>query len=179
LMDVYGDGKSTLWELIMTHPNARHRPEEMRIKHEQNLQSIIPKGERYILTYAANLNRGAKFSDLYQHVDDGMLKLFDEISHRAKFYYGRYDIKCRSIEDLKQKKNFTILEFNGSGAEPNHPKRCALLAIDERMEIFTGSEKKFGIAGREGYGDIGVRMQVSGFRIRRDQIKCEAPIPYV
>jgi hypothetical protein len=120
LMDVYGDDKSPLWELIMAHPNARHRPDEMRIKHEQHLNDIIPKGERYILTYAANLNRGAKFSDLYQYVDEGMLKLFDEISHRAKFYYGRYDIKCQSIEDLKQGKNFTILEFNGSGAEPNH-----------------------------------------------------------
>ena len=94
LMDVYGDGKSNLWELIMAHPNARHRPDEMRIKHEQNLQTIIPKGERYILTYAANLNRGAKFTNLYQHVDDEMLKMFDEISRRAQFYYGRND-GCR------------------------------------------------------------------------------------
>jgi len=120
LMDVFGDGKSTLWELILAHPNARHRTEEMRIKHEENLQKIIPKGERYILTYAANLNRGAKFTDLYNYVDEELLKIFDAISHRAKFYYGRYDIKCQSIEDLKQGENFTILEFNGSGAEPNH-----------------------------------------------------------
>jgi hypothetical protein len=48
------------------------------------------------------------------------LKIFDEISLGAQFYYGRYDIKCQSIEDLKKGKNFTILEFNGSGAEPNH-----------------------------------------------------------
>ena len=120
LMDVFGDGKKTLWELILAHPNARHRTDEMRIKHEENLQKVFPKGERYILTYAANLNRGAKFSDLYHHVDDALLKIFDSISHTAQFYYGRYDIKCESIEDLKQGKNFTILEFNGSGAEPNH-----------------------------------------------------------
>ena len=120
LMDVFGDGKRTLWELILAHPNARHRTDEMRIKHEENLQKVFPKGERYILTYAANLNRGAKFSDLYHHVDDALLKIFDSISHTAQFYYGRYDIKCESIEDLKQGKNFTILEFNGSGAEPNH-----------------------------------------------------------
>jgi hypothetical protein len=120
LMDVYGDGKSTLWELIMAHPKARHRPDEMKIKHEANLPRVIPKGERYILTYAANLNRGAKFTDLAQLIDDDLLKIFDEISHRASFYYGRYDIKCSSVEDLKQGKNFSILEFNGSGAEPNH-----------------------------------------------------------
>ena len=120
LMDVFGDGKSTLWDLIMLHPKARHRPEEMRIKHEEHLQKVIPKGERYILTYAANLNRGAKFTNLSHLIDDQLLKIFDEISHRALFYYGRYDIKCESVEDLKLGKNFTILEFNGSGAEPNH-----------------------------------------------------------
>lgn len=120
LMDVYGDGRSTLWELIMTHAHAKHRPEEMRIKHEHSLDRVLPAGERYILTYAANLNRGARFTNLRDQIDDRLLELFDPISHRAKFYYGRYDIKCASIEDLKQGKNFTILEFNGAGAEPNH-----------------------------------------------------------
>jgi hypothetical protein len=120
LMDVHGDGQSNLWELIMAHPKARHRPEEMRIKHEAHLGQIIPKGERYILTYAANLNRGARFTNLHHLIDDDLLKIFDGISHHAQFYYGRYDIKCESVEDLKQGKNFTILEFNGSGAEPNH-----------------------------------------------------------
>lgn len=120
LMDVFGDGENSLWELIMRHPKAKHRPEEMRIKHEANLQRVIPRGERYILTYAANLNRGARFTNLHSHIDDELLRIFDEISHRAQFYYGRYDIKCASIEDLKKGKNFSILEFNGSGAEPNH-----------------------------------------------------------
>src|SRR5438270_3519985 len=50
LMDVFGDGKHTLWELILSHPKARHRPEEMRIKHEEYLDRVIPQGERYILT---------------------------------------------------------------------------------------------------------------------------------
>jgi hypothetical protein len=120
LMDVYGDGRSNLWELIMAHAKARHRPEEMRIKHEAHLDKIIPKGERFILTYAANLNRGAKFTNLHHLIDDDLLEIFDEVSHSAKFYYGRYDIKCASVEDLKKGKNFTILEFNGAGAEPNH-----------------------------------------------------------
>jgi hypothetical protein len=36
------------------------------------------------------------------------------------FYYGRYDIKTTSLEDMKQGKNISILEFNGVGSEPNH-----------------------------------------------------------
>ncbi len=53
--------------------------------------------------------------------DEKLLKVFDDISHYTKhFYYGRYDIKCASIEDLKEGKNFSILEYNGCGAEPHH-----------------------------------------------------------
>jgi hypothetical protein len=120
LMDVIGNGRNTLWELIQNHPKAKHRLEEMRVKHGESLQTVIPNTQRYILTYAANLNRGAKFTNLSAFINDDLLDLFDPISHIARFYYGRYDIKCESIEDLKQGKNFTILEFNGSGAEPNH-----------------------------------------------------------
>ena len=45
----------------------------------------------------------------------------DELSqHSGMFYYGRYDIKCASIEDFKKGKNFSILEFNGAGAGVQH-----------------------------------------------------------
>lgn len=120
LMDIIGDGRSTIWELITTHAKARHRLEEMRIKHIDSLDRILPEGERYILTHAANLNRGARFTNLKHLVDDDLLKVFDALSHPTQFYYGRYDIKCRSVEDLKRGEHFSILEFNGSGAEPNH-----------------------------------------------------------
>ena len=57
----------------------------------------------------------------------GVHRVFDELSHHAgKFYYGRYDIKTSSIEDLKQGKNFQIIEFNGCGAEPNHIYDCGM-----------------------------------------------------
>jgi len=42
------------------------------------------------------------------------------VSKINDFFYGRYDILCASVEDLKQGKNFSILEYNGCGAEPNH-----------------------------------------------------------
>ncbi len=120
LMEVMGDGKKTLWELIQSHPLAKLRLPEMQLKHQQQLHIIIPAGQQFILTYAANLSRGAKFTNLQQFIDDDLLNVFDALSKPAEFYYGRYDIKCNSIEDLKQGKNFSILEYNGSGAEPNH-----------------------------------------------------------
>lgn len=119
LMEVRGDGKKPILQLIEEHPKAKHRLDEMKVKHAAHLHLIPSEGEPYILTYAANLNRGARFTNLAHLIDESLLVIFDEISHKTSFYYGRYDIKCGSIKDLKQG-HFMILEFNGSGAEPNH-----------------------------------------------------------
>jgi hypothetical protein len=135
LMEVIGDGNSTLIELIQEHPKAKYRLEEMRIKHADNLKVILPKGEKYFLTYAANLNRGARFVNLKHEIDEDLHRVFDELSLKTNFYYGRYDIKCKSIEDLKQGKNYVILEFNGSGAEPNHVYNTGYSLIQAYKEI--------------------------------------------
>jgi hypothetical protein len=120
-LQVIGDGVSTLLELILQYPRVRFRVEEMKLKHEKRLNDIIQQGEIYCLSYALNLSRGGKLISLASQKDNSLLKVFDELSHYTKyFYYGRYDIKCLSIEDLKKGQNFSILEYNGSGAEPHH-----------------------------------------------------------
>lgn len=118
---VTGDGKSNLLELILMHPKAKHRLVEMQQKHHASLDEVIAKDEVYYLSYAANLNRGASFVNLHAEIDERLHQVFDELNLYSKsFYYGRYDLKAASINDLKKGKNFSILEFNGSGAEPNH-----------------------------------------------------------
>jgi hypothetical protein len=134
-MYIRGDGQRSVWQLISVHSKAKHRLEEMRIKHGPHLEKIIPEGERYLLTYAANLNRGATFSNLHHLIDDDLLGVFDALSHPARFYYGRYDLKCRSIEDLKKGQHFLIIEFNGSGAEPNHVYHSGYSLIDANREF--------------------------------------------
>jgi hypothetical protein len=120
-LSVTGDGRSTLLELISNYDRARFRVEEIKSKHKDKLHIILPEGEVFILSRALNLSRGGKLVSLAHEKDERLLKVFDDLSHYAGyFYYGRYDVKCRSIEDLKQGKNFSILEYNGSGAEPHH-----------------------------------------------------------
>jgi hypothetical protein len=120
-LSVVGDGTSTLLELMNNYPRVRFRLNEMKAKHKDKLDTIIADGEVYYLSRALNLSRGGKLISLAHEKDDRLLKVFDELSHYAgHFYYGRYDLKCTSIEDLKQGKNFSILEYNGCGAEPHH-----------------------------------------------------------
>jgi hypothetical protein len=109
----------------MNYPRAQFRIKELFSKHESKLQNILTEGERYCLSYALNLSRGGRLVSLADQKDDRLLGLFDKLSLYSKsFFYGRYDIKCNSIEELKQGKNFSILEFNGAGAEPNHIYDC-------------------------------------------------------
>jgi len=120
-LHVTGNGKDTLEQLILQHPKAAKRTGELHSKHKEKWDKVIPAGEKYILSYAANHNRGAHFVDLKEHIDENLVAVFDKISHSINdFFYGRYDIMCNSVEDLKQGKNFSILEYNGCGAEPNH-----------------------------------------------------------
>ena len=120
-LQVTGDGKSTLQQLIENYERVRFRIEEIRAKHADKLETVLPAGKIYFLSYALNLSRGGRLISLEHEKDEKLLKVFDDLSHYTKhFYYGRYDIKCASIEDLKNGRNFSILEYNGCGAEPHH-----------------------------------------------------------
>ena len=120
-LQVTGNGKDTLETLVSQHPKGQKRIGEIHSKHKDRWHDIIPATEKYMLSYAANHNRGAHFVDLKAHIDDKLVAIFDEISHNINdFFYGRYDIMCSNVEDLKNGKNFSILEYNGCGAEPNH-----------------------------------------------------------
>lgn len=126
LLQVKGDGVSTLGELIIEHPQAKHRKAEMEHRHGHRFERVMPEGEIFYLSFAGNHNRGAKFTNLEKEINESLVNVFDELSRQTGFFYGRYDIKANTIEDLKQGKNFTILEYNGAGAEPNHIYDCGM-----------------------------------------------------
>lgn len=126
LLHVKGNGVSTLRELVEAHPRAKYRMEEMEHRHGHRFDRVIPKDEIFYLSYAGNHNRGAHFTNLHKEINAKMHEVFDELSHQTQFYYGRYDIKTTSIEDLKEGRNILILEFNGCGAEPNHIYDCGM-----------------------------------------------------
>lgn len=119
-LHIVGDGMRTVAALIEAHPNAKHRIEELFVWHKEHLNSVLKTGEKRYLTYAANLNRGATFINLQNEIDEQLHAVVDKINlYSRTFYYGRYDLKAASLSALKRGE-FVVLEFNGSGAEPNH-----------------------------------------------------------
>ncbi len=134
-MQVIGDGKHNLEELILINSKSKKKIEDLRLKHGSNFSKILAKDEKYMLSYAANHNRGASFIDLKDEIDERLTILLDGISFENDFFYGRYDIMCNSIEELKEGKNFVILEYNGCGAEPNHFYDTGYTLINAWKEI--------------------------------------------
>jgi hypothetical protein len=120
-LSVTGDGHSTLEQLIDRYPRACYREQEIKSKNRKRLNEVITAGETCVLSHALNLSRGGRLVSLAHEKDQMLLKVFDDLSNYAgHFYYGRYDIKCSSIGDLKKGINYKILEYNGCGAEPHH-----------------------------------------------------------
>ena len=82
---------------------------------------VLKEGEVLIIVPYGNHVRGAKFLDDSSLADEELTNTIDSICKKVKgFYFGRLDIRYNDWEELKQGKNFSIIELNGSGSEPTH-----------------------------------------------------------
>ncbi len=121
LLSITGDGLSSMDELILR--NNRAILQYAKLKHDKNLNlcHVLQPGEERLLVPYGNHALGAMFLNYNHIIDASLLAVFDNISkHIEGFYYGRFDLRCSSIEDLKKGQNISILELNGAGAEPSH-----------------------------------------------------------
>lgn len=120
MLTVTGDGKSTLKELILGKPRAKLQWEEMKFAHAAQLNRILSAGEKFVLNSIGNHALGTTFLDGGDLINEELSFTFDRISKQiAGFYFGRYDLRCASLEDLYAG-NIKIMELNGCGAEPAH-----------------------------------------------------------
>ena len=121
MLSVVGDGVSTVADLVRKNPRAILQLSVLE-KTQKNLLDKLPAlGEKIELVPFGNHSRGAMFLDYNHIIDEKLTQQFDTISHQINgFFYGRYDLKCTTIEDLKEGNFFSILELNGVGAEPAH-----------------------------------------------------------
>lgn len=135
-LHVTGNGSDPLATLVATHPSAKYKLDEMKKKHGSNWNKIIPSNESYFLSMAGNHIHGAKFINLNHEINQQLCDVFDKISNEAgEFYFGRYDLKCTSLEDLKAGKNIKILEYNGAGAAMTHIFDCNMSYVAALREI--------------------------------------------
>jgi len=118
---VRGDGRSTLAELIARDPRAGQLRHIYLPRHEDRLNWVIPRDQPFRLAFAGSHSRGTIFRDGNHLITEAMTGAFDRIGKDIKeFYFGRFDVRFPSVEDLQAGRNFTIVEVNGAGAEATH-----------------------------------------------------------
>lgn len=132
-----GDGKSTFLELIEQNIRANFRKEYLIERYKKELNEILPKGKTILVEPIGNHNRGTIFLDATDLISEQLTNEIDQIAQKIDgFYYGRFDLKAKSIEDL-QNGNFVILEVNGANSEATHvydPKHHLIFAYKEVLK---------------------------------------------
>ncbi len=120
MLTVTGDGQLTLQQLILKKDRAKLQWETLKTTYQNTLDKILLKGERVELVSIGNHCLGTKFLDGGHLINDQIFQTMETISSQIDgFFYGRFDLRCASIEDLYSGK-IKIMELNGCGAEPAH-----------------------------------------------------------
>jgi hypothetical protein len=120
MLTITGDGKATLQELILKKDRAKLQWTKLRETYRDRLGEIIAKDQKIELVSIGNHALGTKFLNGNYLINEKLSSVFDTISKQIDgFYFGRFDIRCRTIEDLYSG-NIKIMELNGCGAEPAH-----------------------------------------------------------
>ncbi|TND05098.1 MAG: hypothetical protein FD123_3718 [Bacteroidetes bacterium] len=118
---VTGDGMSTVAELINESSRARFQLAALNKKLGGKMETVLPAGERLLLEPIGNHCRGTKFLDGSGMIDERLIAVFDRIASGMEgFYFGRFDLKVSSVEDLYAGRNIRIMEVNGTTSEPAH-----------------------------------------------------------
>ena len=118
---VYGDGRSTLRELIHADPRAGALSHLYLPRHRDRLDTVPAEGEAIRLAFAGSHSRGAIFRDGTAFVTPDMEAAFEAIARRLpEFHFGRFDIRFPDFDAVRAGRGFTIVEINGGGAESTH-----------------------------------------------------------
>jgi hypothetical protein len=120
-MFVKGDGESTIEELIEKNPRYILQMESLKKMHGDHMVGIPGKDEEVLLAPYGNHARGARFTDGTHLVTESLRQTIDSLCRQVSgFYFGRLDIRYKSLEDLEAGRNYSIIELNGAGSDPTH-----------------------------------------------------------
>jgi hypothetical protein len=121
MLKVTGDGNSTVEELMSKYPRARLQLDSLSVKFPKLMDEIPEEGEVLELEAIGNHNRGTTFLDGQDLINEELREIIEGLARKVPgFYYGRFDMRCGSVEELNRGVNFKILELNGAKSEPAH-----------------------------------------------------------
>jgi hypothetical protein len=120
-LSVTGDGISTIEMLLMKDKRYILQISILKKTYGKLLQDVLQAGKEFVLVPYGNHVRGAKFTDASHLADEKLTSMIDSLCSKVQgFHYGRLDVRYNTWEELREGKNFSIIELNGAGSEPTH-----------------------------------------------------------
>ncbi|RED98848.1 hypothetical protein C7460_10940 [Marinoscillum furvescens DSM 4134] len=120
-LTVTGNGTDTVYQLLQADQRAKLLYGFSKPENQTLLQHIPNKDERIIVEPIGNHCRGTQFLDNTKLASPELHAAFSRLTSKIEgFHFGRFDLRCQSIESLTRLEDFQILELNGAGAEPGH-----------------------------------------------------------
>jgi len=120
-LTVQGDGYHSMRELLGKDPRSILQLATLERTYGTVLDTVLTAGEKRVLVPYGNHARGARFIDDSHLIDEELTLTIDRVCQQIpEFYFGRLDIRYDHWEELRQGKNFAIIEVNGAGSEPTH-----------------------------------------------------------
>ena len=152
-----GDGRRTLRELIRDDPRTGRLPPRLFLKRlAVQLDTVPPSGEPVRLVFVGNHCKGSTFHNGQEHATEALTTRLDAIAKTMPdFHFGRFDLRFRSLAELRQGRGFTIIEINGVGSEATHIWDPRTRLIDAYLSQFAHYRAAF---------EIGRRMRAAGHR---------------
>lgn len=142
-----GDGKRTLEQLIFDDPRASKIARVFLERHKARLHEVLAPGGRFRLVFSGNHARGTIFRNGTPLVTEALRARIDEIAKNINgFYFGRFDIRFADFGAFLEGRDFSILEFNGAGAEQTHMWDSAHKLVDAYRIMFDQYGTLFKIA---------------------------------
>lgn len=115
---VEGDGRRTIRELIDAHPRYQRQRGRFLTRFGAGAERVPGAGERVRLVMAGNHCQGTMFRDGRRLITSALEETIDQIARSMSgFYFGRFDVRFGSEEELMAGRGFAIVELNGLMSE--------------------------------------------------------------
>ncbi|WP_373514770.1 hypothetical protein [Persicitalea sp.] len=119
-LHVRGDGYATVRELLEKNLRARMAREALAARMGDTLDKVLTRGTYECVQPIGNHCLGTAFLNANYLIDERLHDVFNKIANDIPgFYYGRFDLRVNSLEDLYAGK-VKILELNGISSEAGH-----------------------------------------------------------
>lgn len=126
-----GDGRHTLEKLILEDDRAVCMADFYLRKNATKVMQIPRAGDEVALVEIGTHCRGAIFLDGNYTITPSLEKAIQRIADRFEgFFFGRFDIRVPSVDDLMKGQNLKVLELNGVTSEATHIYDPKLSLID-------------------------------------------------